>query len=429
MPAAGGALAAARQPAIWNRPLLEPRILRLHAENAAFLADRIAMARDGPNERALDLFDLEARLGGHLTALRRAGAAGLEAALMALDAEPGPGEILVAATLSLGHRPEDDLCVHLPGRLLVPAAAPAIGAALALLDPPRIGPRLRAWLDGDDPLSVLAALEACSRLRADPGPRLAALLRHGAATVAAQAVRLAGELGRADLGAPILDRLGSCPEAARAAVLLGERHHAPPHLLPRDPGARPKRWREAAELLPLAVPPAAARAEIARLLGHPATRRWAVVAAGALGLPETLDWLIAQMEDPLLARSAGLAFGQITGARLGPDNLERATFPEDPEDPVADACRLERSIESHAYWPDPEKCGAWLAKRRAGLGAGERHLLGVAAWTHAAPPEPGHRTQLQLRALSLEIACRTPSAPLPDWRAPVRLGPDGPGRG
>ncbi|MGP3698885.1 hypothetical protein [Rhodobacter sp. NSM] len=414
--------------ASWNRPLHDPRVLRLHAENAAFLADRIELARDGPNERALDLYDLEGRLIGHLAALRRSGPEGLEQALDALARSPAFGELLVAATLSLTTDPRPEAMVHLPPANIAPETAPVLGMALALLGQPQVGPRLRHWLDGAESFALLAALEACSRLRADPGGRLTALLSHRDGVVANRAIRLAGELGRADLRSRIVERLEDCPEAPRAAALLGDRKAAPQRLLALSAEASPDRWREAAELLPLVLPLADAREAVRHLHAAPATRRWAVVAAGALGLPESLDWLVGQMTEPLLARAAGIAVGQITGARLGPENLELRIFPEDPDDPVADASRLERCIESHAYWPDADKIAAWLVPRRLRLTRGERHLLGVAAWTHPEPPEAGERTQLQLRALSLEIACRRPEAPLPDWRAPVRLGSRGFGR-
>ncbi|EYD77437.1 HEAT repeat protein [Rubellimicrobium mesophilum DSM 19309] len=409
----------------WNRPVLNSKVLRLHAENAAFLARQVELARDGPVERLVDLYNFEGRLNGHLTALSLAGGAGLDMALEALDEGQGFGEILVALHLSLRLRPNGDLVAHLPANVLTASNAPALGAAVALLAPMVIGGRLRRWMGSADPLANLVAIEVCGRLRVDPRDYLGPLLTHGGDVTAARAARLAGEIGRIDLLPSLLDVLRHSAsgllrfDAARAATLLGDRSDAPSALAELPPEAPAWMWREMAELLPLVMPSDKVRAVIARLLGQEATQRWAVVAAGALGAPDTLDWLIRQMEVPQLARVAGLAFGLVTGARLGPENLELAEFPEDPDDPAVEASPVETFIESHTYWPDPEKVSAWLRHRRDRLVGGERYLLGAAAWTHPSPPESADRTQIALRALSLEIAIRSPRAPLPNWRSPV----------
>ena len=131
--------------------------------------------------------------------------------------------------------------------------------------------------------------------------------------------------------------------------------------------------------------------------------------------------------DPVQARIAVAAFCQITGARMGAENLELAQFPEEPDDGPTDP--VERFIDSHLYWPDPDRIRDWLAPRATRMASGERLLLGLAAWTHPAPPDlpndAAHRSQLDLRAWALEIACRSPEMPLPNHRAPVRLAPRG----
>lgn len=419
-----------------NAPILNLRVLRLHCENAAFLAAQLPFAQDSPAHRMVDLYDLEDRLSAHLEALALAGTAGLDLALEQLasaDAEARSGELHVAATLALRLRPEADLARLLPVPV-TPAEARMIGVAAADCPPATVAARIRRWLDGADPLASIAALTACRQRRADPGAALAPLLAHREPEVAAQASGLAGELGRVDLR-PALLRLAA-PEggpglaAARAAALLGDRGLAPEALSAAlQPGCPPDQARRAAELLPLVLPAAEARTLLARLAGDARTRRWSLVACGALGAAETLDGLIGLMADPALSRLAGAAFCLICGARLGAENLELAEFPDDPEpDPATDSPR-ERFIDSHLYWPDPDRLRDWLTPRRARLPGGERLLLGLAAWTHAAPPdlpaELASRSQLELRALALEIACRRPETPLPNHRAPVRLAERG----
>jgi uncharacterized protein (TIGR02270 family) len=410
----------------WNRPIFSPRVLRLHAENAAFLAGLVALSREGPATRQVDLYDFERRLSGHLDALRMAGPAGLQAAEDAMAETAGPGEVFVTFHLSLLMRPSARLDDHVPGIGMTPEMLAALAQAAAACPADRIGDRVRAWLTGADPVGAEVALRLCSARRADPRDLLRPFLRHRAPGVRVAALRLAGELGRADLLRDVMAVLRNTPEAevgfwaAWAGVLLGERDDAPVALAGLAPTAPANRQRAAAELFPLVMPPARARAAIAERMRTDATRRWAVVAAGALGAADTIDWLIRQIDDPLLSRVAGMAFCQITGARLGPENLELAEFPDDPDDPVLAESPVEAFIDGHAYWPDPDRLRGWLAARRGRFAPDARHLLGVAAWTHQMPVDSLERGQLAYRALAHEFATRAPDARLPDWRAPVR---------
>ena len=416
-----------------NAPILNLRVLRLHCENAAFLAAQWPLAQDSPAHRMVDLYDLEDRLSAHLEALALAGPVALDLALEGLataDAGANRGELHVVAALALRLRAGAELAQLLPDPALTMAAAEPIGLAAAMLPPALIAPRLRRWLDTADPVAVAAGLVACRQLRADPGAALAPLIAHPDPQVAAHAANLAGELGRVDL-LPHLHRQiasGVGIAAARAAALLGDRGAAPASLAERlSPSCPADQARQAAELLPLILPRSEARALIAALSRDPRMRRWSIVACAALGDVELLTGLITLMSDPVEARIAGAAFCQITGARMGAENLELAQFPEEPDDGPADP--VERFIDSHLYWPDPDRIRDWLAPRATRMAAGERLLLGLAAWTHPAPPDlpndAAHRSQLDLRAWALEIACRSPEAPLPNHRAPVRLAPRG----
>lgn len=416
-----------------NAPILNLRVLRLHCENAAFLAAQWPLAQDSPAHRMIDLYDMEDRLTAHLEALALAGPVGLDLALEGLataDSRANRGEVHVAAVLALRLRAGAELAQLLPDAALTMAAAEPIGLAAAMLPPALIAPRLRRWLDTADPIAVATGLVACRQLRADPGAALAPLIAHPDPQVAAHAATLAGELGRVDLlphlQRRIADEAGIA--AARAAALLGDRGAAPAALAARlTPACPAAEARQASELLPLILPRSEARALVASLSHDVCMRRWSIVACAALGDVDLLNGLISLMCDPVQARLAGAAFCQITGARMGAENLELAQFPEEPDDGPSDP--VERFIDSHLYWPDPDRIRDWLAPRAARMAAGERLLLGLAAWTHPAPPDlpndAAHRSQLDLRAWALEIACRSPETPLPNHRAPVRLAPRG----
>lgn len=414
-----------------NAPLPNRRILRLHAENAGFVAAQLRLGQDGPSFRLVEIFDLESRLAGHLDALVMGRDAGVELALETLAVAAEYGEVFTAFHLFLHARPDLSLTELAPPEVLAWDQVAALGAAAAWCAPDRMAARMRDWITGLDPMAAWIALDVCGRRRIDPKGHLGPLLAHRDPRVAARAMRLAAELGRADL-APDLARLadGGDPTlrfwAAWAAALLGDRRTAPAilsaHVSPATPA---QQARMGAELLPLVLDDRAARAAIARLMSDRLTERWGIVATGALGAADTLDWLLRQMAEPVLARIAGAAFCRITGARLSAESLELAEFPDDPDDPVVAACPQESFIEAKLYWPDPEKLFRWLAPNRSRFVAQTRYLLGVAAWTIQPPIEATATYQLDQRAVALELATRAPDTALPNWHGAVVPQPRG----
>ncbi len=414
-----------------NAPLPNRRILRLHAENAAFVAAQLRLGLDGPNFRLVEIFDLESRLAGNLDALVMGREAGVELALETLAIAAEYGEVFSAFHLLLHARADLSLADLAPPEVLLWDQVAALGAAAAWCAPALMAARMRDWIAGRDPMAAWIALEVCAQRRIDPKGHLGPLLAHRDPRVAARAMRLAGELGRVDLAPDLARRAdGGDPDlrfwAAWAAALLGDRRSAPAilsqHVTPVTPASQA---RMVAELLPLVLDDRSARAAIARLMSDRLTERWGVVATGALGAADTLDWLLRQMAEPVLSRIAGAAFCRITGARLSAESLELAEFPDDPDDPVVAACPMESFIEAKLYWPDPDKLSRWLAPNRARFVAGTRSLLGVAAWTIQPPIEATATYQLDQRAVALELATRTPDAALPNWRGAVVPQPRG----
>lgn len=414
-----------------NAPLVNRRILRLHAENAAFVAAQLRLGQDGPNFRLVELFDLECRLAGHLDALVMGREAGLELALETLAVAAGHGEVFTVFHLCLHARPAVALSELAPADVLVWDCVEALAAAAAWCAPELMAARMRHWITGQDAMAAWIALDLCGTRRVDPKGHLRPLLSHRNPHVAARAMRLAGELGRADL-APDLARLTDTPDpilrfwAAWAAALLGDRRAAPAVLASLITAETPAPVaRLTAELLPLILDERAARAAIARLMSDRQTERWGIVATGAFGAADTLDWLLRQMDEPVLSRISGAAFCRITGARLSAGSLELDVFPDDPDDPVVAACPQESFIEAKLYWPDPDKLAHWLAPHRARFAPQTRYLLGVAAWTLQPPIEATAPYQLDQRAIALDLACRSPDAALPNWRGAVIPQPRG----
>lgn len=411
-----------------NAPLLNLRILRLHAENAAFVAALHRRGLDGPNFSLIDLYDLENRLAGHLDALVMAGHAGYRLAGENLNIAVGYGEVFTLFHVALRQNPGVALADLLPAAACDWAQVAALGAAAAWCAPDLIAARMRAWIAGGDPMATWIALDVCGRRRVDPRALLPPLLSHPDARVAARAMQLAAELGRADLAPALTARAGAEPDpevrfwASWAAALLGDRATAPARLAEQIvPGTPAARARRIAELVPLVWDSAQTKGWIARLMANAATERWGIVATGALGADTSLNWLIRQMAEPTLSRISGAAFCRIAGIRLGPLSMELKDFPDDPANAVVEACPQESFIEGKLYWPDPDKLTHWLTTNRARFAPDTRSLLGVAAWTLQPAIEVHAPWQLDQRALALELATRQPDAPLPNWHGAVIL--------
>ena len=171
------------------------------------------------------------------------------------------------------------------------------------------------WLDAPAPFRRLLGVIACSLHRADPGARMENLLGDDS-VVRARALRLAGELGRTDLRQHIASA-SSDDEACRfwsawSAGLLADRPSAIPVLQAHAAATGPFKWR-ALDLVVRLMDREAAIGWLRDLGRDPANARLVVIAAGILGDPVVVPWLIEKMRIPELARIAGEGFSMISG--------------------------------------------------------------------------------------------------------------------
>jgi uncharacterized protein (TIGR02270 family) len=410
-----------------NVPLLNHDVLRVHAEDAAFLVRLREKAVEASNYRIIDLYDLENRLQGHLDAVAMAGEVGIRFAREQLEQETGPGECFVAAHVALRTGRDEMLGPILEAASAAPDFLPSFASAAAWCDVKCISRHMKNWITCGDERFVEIALEVCSAYRADPGEYLDQFVRHGSGRIRARAWRLAGECGRSDLVGRIVPAVREdgpdALEAAWAGCLLGDRGAAPRRLADAVASGllSPAVARRASELTPLSLLEAEAMHWIRELLVQPATVRWGIVALGTMGRADALPWLCSRMTDPLTARVAGSAFEKITGVHLGLDDLELDEFPEDPPNPAVDDDLTEAFLESVSPWPDPERMRTWLEANGSRFNSVARYLFGIPASSHANPPDPTLKYQARLRAVSLEIALRSPQASLPNWRSRVFL--------
>lgn len=395
--------------------------LRIHAEDAGFVLSQREISLEAPNYRLIDIYDLEQRLSGHLDALVFAGRAGAETArTVASEAQDGEGAaVLLHVALRQRQLQDIEFAVAQAKKADDPAAARSLMGAAAAWCPTDARAGMRGWIMSSEPLLRWLALDVCGRHRLDPGRHLQTALADTDAEVRARAAYLAGELGRTDC----LEMVRACEGAIAdlAAVLLGDRRSAAalaaPETFPRDAATA----RRAAELFPLGLGQLESQDAIRGLLAVPDTRRWGIVAVGAVGSAKSLPWLVDLMDDPLYARVAVSAFEQISGLYLAHESLELPEFPESPENPIVDNDPGEFLIEENTPWPDPPKVATWLSANAKRFPADEHLLFGVAAWTHSGPPEPWLRYQARFRGVALAQAMSAPGARCPNWRSAVAL--------
>lgn len=401
-------------------------IVAQHAEEAAFLWHLRDLAVDRPHYAVRHLLRLEERLEAHLDGLRVAGAEGLELAQAELDRHGEPGEAFTLALLALEAGEDGRLGALLELARAVPATRRGLAGALGWVGPAALRGRVGPWLDSPDPLERWLGLVACSLHRVDAQGRLARALEDPDAAVRARALRLAGETARRDLRPACLAALADPDPACRlwaawSAVRLGERGAALAALAGAAATAEPDGW-PALDLAVRAMRPAEAAGWIRALNGEPGQARRVVRALGALGDPAVVPWLIARMEEPVLARLAGEAFALVTGADLALLDLDRPPPAEPPGGPsdAPEAEDVALDPDEHLPWPDRARVEAWWAREGGGLARGTRHLLGRPVDAEACARAWAEGFQRQRRAAALELALLEPAAPLRAWRARVR---------
>lgn len=309
-----------------NRPVLEP-IVAQHAEGAAALWLLRDGAVDAPDYEPHHLARLEERVEAHLDGLRVAGEAGWRLAWALVDRYGERDTLFAPAVLALESRDPARLAAVEAVAETRPEALPGLVGALGWCPVETIGPTVRDWAGGSSPLHRTLLLAACSVHRADPGRVLGARLDDPEPTVRARALRLAGELGRADLLPGVLGHLPDPdPEAAsRAAwsgVLLGDRGDALAALLRLAEGEGPRKW-DSCEVACHAMDRPQAHGWVRRLNGDPRHARLVVVALGHIGDPAAIPWLKARQGDGALADAVAESLRRLSAGGGAGDQASR----------------------------------------------------------------------------------------------------------
>ncbi len=394
-----------------------------YADGAAMLWLLRNAAVIGSHYSLIDLARLEERLESHLDGLRIAGEEGWRICVEQL-ATNEPGEVFAAAVLAYESGDRERIEQVLKVGTAEPGLKAASVSALGWLPAERAENYARGLVAAESAALRHIAMAAFAIHRRNPGDVLRAALRDQDPGLKARALKTVGELGRADLAPEANSALASEDPAVRfwaawtAALLTGS--PAALSLLQYLAENSPLRRSEAVQMVARRSPPSEAKAWQKKLAQRPEHLRLAISAAGQIGDPETVPWLIEQMKSLPPARLAGEAFTFITGADLAYRDLERKP-PEDfnagpTEDPNDE--NVEMDPDDSLPWPDPALVQKWWEKNRGQFQTSTRYLLGkpmTADWLKTVLRDGRQRHRA---AAALELAIRNPGTPLFNVKAP-----------
>jgi uncharacterized protein (TIGR02270 family) len=400
-----------------------PIVIEQHAEEAAFLWLIRDAAVRAPHYLLWELAKLDNRVEAHLDGLRIAGEEVWDLVKKAAE-EHEAGEVFAATILAF----ECGSTEHIQDMLQVGAASPeksrGLVSALGWLPFKQVEKHLKPLLTAESPVIRRVALATHAIHRHNPDRPLIDALLDPDPLLRARALRAAGELGLVHTHLTLRKSFQADDAACRfwsawsAAQLISDRDAlASLQVFAEKPGPFAER---AALLVARSPEPGAAQALQRRLERLPEAARQAVLAAGALGDPELVPWLIEQMQQPPLARVAGEAFSTITGVHLPYDKLEgekpegfEAGPTENPED--GDVA-MDRDLD--LAWPDPHRVQAWWKSNQGRFRRGTRYLAGKPIDTESLKEVLRTGYQRQRAAAALELALREPEKGLIEVRAP-----------
>jgi uncharacterized protein (TIGR02270 family) len=144
-----------------------------------------------------------------------------------------------------------------------------------------------------------------------------------------------------------------------------------------------------------------------------------VIAAGKLGDPAFVPWLIDCMTLPELARPAGEAFRAITGADIATLDLEGEPpegFEAGPTEDAEDE-NVELDPDENLAWPAPARVQAWRQSHKKDYPSGVRHMAGKPISLANCAQVLRHGRQRQRADAALQSALLQPGRPLFEVRA------------
>ena len=348
-------------------------IIDQHADDAAFLWLQRDAAVGSNGHGSRELSRLDERLEAHVDGLRVAGELGWVAAQSNFDRYREPGETFVAALLALESQSENRIGYIVNVAESSPGSLRAVISALGWAETSRIGGIVESMLRSRSPQRRFLGVAACSVRRFDPSDRLK-IFFDDVPYVRARALRLAGELGRADLLDCIRGFLADADEptqfwAAWTCVLMGDREEALAIL--RSKAGSDAMGFKAFQLSLLAMHHADAVAWLGELRQRDLPL--AIAGAGIVGDPVSVPWLLKSIPEPRMGRLAGESFELITGVGIESHGIAQACSVSGVEEDLAD------DAIAHDFGrqcSDVDKIQDWWRQNQNSFSCGAKYLLG-----------------------------------------------------
>jgi uncharacterized protein (TIGR02270 family) len=402
-------------------------IYEQYADEASFLWLLRSIAVDQPHYTPADIGDLERRIQANLDGLMTNLELGWTVCENALELEE-PGEVFAAAVTAFRSRDMTHIQQVVEVALADPRNAKALISALGWLPGSLVHSWIKKFFTSKNLDHKYLAVAACSVRRENPGEYLNKILGRDDCLaherLHARSLRIIGELKRRDLAPALQAGAGSDSDAVKfhafgSAVLLGDRAMAArlePYAMQDGPFQQP-----ALQLALRALPVEQSRAWISQLAQAPDQARNVIEASAALGDPQAVNWLIAKMKEPELARLAGEAFTTITGVDLEKHELA-IDVPEDitaipNNDPEDEDVSMDE--DENLPWPDPDRVAALWHTYSKHFPPGRRFFMGqpVNKERLAQIIQSGYQRQRQ--AAAVELALLEPQSLLINSRATV----------
>jgi uncharacterized protein (TIGR02270 family) len=405
------------------RPLI-PVVIQQHAEDAAMLWNTRSVLLFAPHATLQNLGRYDDRLQAQFNGLDAAVAAGLKLATAGLESLER-GNVFTMMVMAI-----ESCCANHIEKLIAatessPCCHSGIVSAFGWVSAASSRVIAQTLLASLNPFRRMVALTACALHQLDPGTEVVAALNDENLLLRSRALRVVATLA-------LLDHLPACLnaltdedpdcsyQAARAAVLLGDRGASIAALRRIALAPSPRRSRALRLLLKLQSP-SDAHATLKALAQDPACARLLIQGVGTAGDSHYVPWLIQQMQDLKLSRLAGESFSFITGLDLAYLDLERKP-PEGVDfgpndDPNDDNVAMDE--DESLPWPDVEKITAWWEAHGHRFAPGTRYFMGE-------PPSSAHCLdvlkngfQRQRMAAAIHLCLLKPGTPLFNCAAPA----------
>jgi len=353
-----------------------------HTEEAAMLRNTRSFVVRAPHVALRHLARQDERLAAHLDGMAEAGDFATRAAGAALE-RAGVGEAFAATVHAIGNRDAAALERLLSLAEALPDAARGVISAFGWVDASSLRGITSRLLESPTPFRREVGLASCAMHRVDGSTAAADALGDADPGLRSRALCVIAQQGRTGLLArctgAMADADPACAwHAARAAVLLGDRHGAVAALHDAASAHGDLRARSLDLVLKLCEP-GETHVHLKALSQEPDAMRMLVRGVGTAGDPHYVPWLLQQMEVPALARLAGESLSLITGIDLSDAGLERKppadAEPGPSEDPGDEDVSTDE--DDGLPWPDPQRVSAWWSANADRWQSGARYFMGT----------------------------------------------------